>query len=197
MVILRLPKQTRCIAQFLPVVCCACPSDVSDECWSHYQTAARSLRDDVFVPRCTTAGQYSTVQVYGSQFVCVNEKGEEIEGTSVSAMLGVPGCDFLGKDSSACSSLRITLCVICYLLSTLYVVSRLVITSLRLSNCCKEGRTRVLGWHSAREIELFNYGSRTFKFYCQNVCLVCSCVMFNPLSTDHKEHFTKIKFHGQ
>ncbi len=47
-----------------------------------------------YVPQCTEAGEYETIQCYGSTGYCwcVNENGEEVEGSRRGPGKGSPNC---------------------------------------------------------------------------------------------------------
>ncbi|XP_022094920.1 papilin-like [Acanthaster planci] len=62
-----------------------------------------------YVPQCTEAGEYETVQCYGSTGYCwcVNVNGEEIDGTRRGPGMGSPNCD--GGAQGPCPSLALQL----------------------------------------------------------------------------------------
>ena len=66
-------------------------------CWARYQQNIRSGSSASHVPWCKSDGSFSPLQIQGSQFFCINERGDEIAGTSVDVSLGRPDCRAAGE----------------------------------------------------------------------------------------------------
>ncbi|KAK3737699.1 hypothetical protein QZH41_008038 [Actinostola sp. cb2023] len=63
-------------------------------CWRQYQDALRNYVPGQFVPRCQNNGHFNPVQCHGSFCYCVNEDGQEIQGTKTYIYTGRPRCTY-------------------------------------------------------------------------------------------------------
>lgn len=71
--------------------------DTQSLCWIRYQKRIRSTSTGSHVPWCRLDGSFSPLQVQGSQFFCISNRGDEIAGTSVDVSLGKPDCSAASK----------------------------------------------------------------------------------------------------
>ncbi|XP_068710293.1 uncharacterized protein [Montipora foliosa] len=70
-----------------------CPFiETNSLCWTRYQTNVRRGTGDTHIPWCTKKGGFFPLQIQGSQFFCVNDRGYELAGTSVDIKQGKPDC---------------------------------------------------------------------------------------------------------
>ena len=68
------------------------PSETHSLCWTRYQQNIRSGTAGSHVPWCRPDGSFSPLQVQGSLYFCINDRGDEVVGTSVDVSLGIPDC---------------------------------------------------------------------------------------------------------
>ncbi|KAJ7381089.1 hypothetical protein OS493_004687 [Desmophyllum pertusum] len=75
-----------------------CPTiDAKSLCWTRFQQSIRSASAGSHVPWCRPDGNFSPLQVQASQFFCINDRGDEVAGTSVDVSPGKPDCRAASK----------------------------------------------------------------------------------------------------
>jgi len=66
-------------------------------CQRMYLDYARNPSADQMKPRCTMGGDFDPVQCKQSFCFCVDKNGQEIPGTRLRHLVGIPACNRDGK----------------------------------------------------------------------------------------------------